>query len=271
MEGEPHQLTLKLEPARTEEELRRDLERLFGRRFGDVVLTDNRNRILSAAPESNRSPKIRLRLHKSFVQADDALLALVKEFALGRLRGRERRQAIAAFRDHFDRHQPPERSARPVPRRTSLRPAGHVFDLEEIRDRICRLYFDGELGAGAPRSVPAITWGRAAPPARGRVRRRTLRLGSYDAKRHLVRIHPVLDHPEVPLFIVESIVHHELLHAVLPPAQPSSGSRRRIHHRRFRQREGEFALHEQAQEWLERSFDQLLRWRARPPRQPGKR
>jgi hypothetical protein len=76
-----------------------------------------------------------------------------------------------------------------------------------------------------------------------------------------VRIHPALDHPSVPRWLVESVVHHELLHADLDPVV--SNGRRRLHTPEFRRREREFERHDDARRWIDRHLGALLRRRAR--------
>jgi hypothetical protein len=76
-----------------------------------------------------------------------------------------------------------------------------------------------------------------------------------------VRIHPALDHPSVPRWVVESVVHHELLHADLDTVV--SNGRRRLHTPEFRRREREFERHDDARRWVDRHLGALLRRRAR--------
>ena len=246
------------------------LQRLVGEALSGVVLTDNRRRILSTQADPRTPGRVQLRLHRSFLSAGDDLLALVADFALGRLHGNRRRLAVAAFREHFDRHGPQETLLPPSRRKVPLRPEGSYFALEEMRDRLIEAYFANETFPpfGKP---PSITWARRPRPNRRRPRRRSLRLGSYDANRHLIRIHPLLDHHETPRFVVESIVHHELLHAMIPIVRPGleakdsspRAPRRRLHTPEFRHRERLFAHHGEAEAWLEKNLDRLLERRQR--------
>ena len=66
-------------------------------------------------------------------------------------------------------------------------------------------------------------------------RRRTIRLGSYDARENLIRVHPALDQSWVPRLFVEAVVYHEMLHALMPAKE--SGGRRCLHGPEFRRRE----------------------------------
>jgi hypothetical protein len=250
------QLRFDFASGRSQEELSRFFQDRLQGRLVSLVLTDNRQRILSAARDPRRPEGIRLRLHQSFCRADEALLEIVADFAAGRLRGPARQRAIAAFRQFFVRQgagQAPSRRRRSSP----LVTAGRHFDLEAIRDQVAR-----ELLPDFPPTP--ITWGRAAPARAAtlrRPRRRSLRLGSFDAQRRLIRIHPVLDQRQVPLYVVRAVVYHEMLHAIVPAEE--GGRRRRIHTPEFRRRERLSPDHLPAESWLAENLDRLLKLRHR--------
>ena len=219
------------------------LNPLLGGELGSLILIDNRTRIVSAR---RLETALEVRIHRSFVHASDDTLEQVAEF-LGGARGRRRSQALEAIRRHFEAHHDPA-----VPPPHQLEPEGRFFDLREIRDRINKEYFDDELEV-------EITWGRT-PPERRRSRRQrgfSIRLGSYDDRSRLVRVHRSLDRPEVPRCVVESVVHHEMLHAAIPPERGVAGSRRRIHTPEFRRRERHYEHHEVAERWLKENLTRL--------------
>jgi len=145
--------------------------------------------------------------------------------------------------------QPPAADSRS--RTPRLRPQGRCCDLAELAEEVKERYFAGDLAAG-------ITWGRRRPRRRRRARGRrvSLQLGSYHPEQDLVRIHPVLDQPWVPRFVLESVIYHELLHAALPARH--EGGRRRVHTPEFRRRERLFPYLERAQAWIEENLSRLL-------------
>jgi hypothetical protein len=243
----------------------------IGRPVESVVLTRNRTRIVTALPGRRG---LRIRIHQCFTLADDAVVAAVAEFLSTAQAGR-RQVALEAIRAHFAQHGRP---AAPPRRSPSVTTRGRCFDLEALRDRVNHDYFEGRLQV-------AITWGRGAQsegfaafqaaadqliealgvtPRRSRRPRREesfhIRLGSYHERDNLVRIHPVLDRADVPEFVVESIVHHEMLHAALPPER-GKGGRRRVHTAEFRRRERLFARHEEAEAWIRQNVERLARQR----------
>jgi len=89
-----------------------------------------------------------------------------------------------------------------------------------------------------------VRWGQQI----SRKRRRSIRLGSYNHHTAEIRIHPILNAPNVPAFFIQSVIHHEYLHHVL-------GAH---HNRRFHQHERQFRYHREAQEWIRRNLWLLL-------------
>ncbi|MEM9293190.1 MAG: hypothetical protein AAGD01_16025 [Acidobacteriota bacterium] len=224
----------------------------------EIVVNANRSSLVSLRPTRDRRA-LSLRLHWCFLQRGEQVV----EDLLDLLRPpgpspSQRKAIIHRLREHYSAHGAATRSPKRPP---ALRPQGRTLDLEALRDEINQQYFGGELKV-------AITWGRhgGSSPRRRRgrgrhrqhhqKRRRVLRLGSYNSDQELVRIHPVLDRPGVPRYVVASVVHHELLHAAMPVTL--AGGRRRLHPPEFRRRERLFADHQRATDWLDRHLDDLL-------------
>jgi hypothetical protein len=215
------------------------LAHVLGGALHSVVLTDNRSRIVSSRP---RDGALEVRIHRSFALAPKKTLIAVGKF-LGGARGAARRRALDAIREHFERHQ-----GEPRPRRVKLRSKGRHFDLIEVLSEVNHRFFKGELEL-------TITWGRT-PVRRRRGRGISLRLGSYHHDQRLIRIHRALDGSEVPRYVVESVIYHEMLHAVMPPTRPNGG-RRRIHPPEFRRRERQFPDYERAERWITENLPRL--------------
>jgi hypothetical protein len=81
-----------------------------------------------------------------------------------------------------------------------------------------------------------------------RKNRRSIRLGSYNHVLCEIRIHPLLNAPNVPKFFIESIIYHEYLHHMLGAP----------HNRKFHQHERRFAYYRESKEWLRRNLAFLL-------------
>lgn len=138
-------------------------------------------------------------------------------------------------------------AAEPAPVRDSaLEPKGAVHDLAAL------------LVAQQPHlarpATPPIGWGRFA--ARGPAR--TLRLGSCTGGTNpVIRIHPVLDHADVPDWFVGFVVFHELLHVVVPPVMV--GTRRMVHGKAFLRAERVHPDFHRANAWEVANIRALLR------------
>lgn len=121
-----------------------------------------------------------------------------------------------------------------------------MHDLEPLLDQEARRI---------PLTTPIVLgWGQwpSQPP------RRSLRLGSCrEGSPPTVRIHPVLDHGDVPEWFVGFIVHHELLHVRHPPLK--QGARRVVHPRSFMQAERRHPLYAEATAWEAANIHALLR------------
>lgn len=122
-------------------------------------------------------------------------------------------------------------------------PVVSVHNLDSLAAEVRDEYFPDAHG------VPVI-WGRNT----ARKRRRSIRLGSYHRGTQLIRIHPLLNSPAVPVYFIKSIIYHELLHHVLGPA----------HDRRFHRHERRFRFHRESKEWLGHNLPMLLGLRAKP-------
>ena len=92
----------------------------------------------------------------------------------------------------------------------------------------------------------------------------------------LIRIHPVLDRREVPLYFLESVLHHEMLHHHLGGVPDRSG-RTVYHSRAFREAEALYSRHLDALAWekenlpyLLKASQQLLRQRRSKPHRPAR-
>ena len=216
-----------------------------------VTWTRNRTRIVSARARPS-GPGARggldVRLHRCFMAAPDEVLLAVAEF-LGSRDKQARVEPLAKIREHFRVHGQGESPAA----RPRVQPEGRHFDLGLLRDRVNADYFDDRLQVD-------ITWGRRGS---GRRRRRrgsfSIRLGSYDDRYRLIRIHPVLDRADVPEMVVESIIYHEMLHAVVPP-RPGR-TRRSVHPPEFRRLERLYADFEAAEAWLDANIERLSKLR----------
>jgi hypothetical protein len=110
---------------------------------------------------------------------------------------------------------------------------GKVYDLEALFDALNLRFFGGLLAR------PRITWSRA--------KARNL-LGHYDPAHNVIVISRVFDSERVPLYVIEYIVFHEMLHLLHPVT--AHGGRRCVHPPAFQHEEKRFQELEQAKAFL---------------------
>jgi len=123
---------------------------------------------------------------------------------------------------------------RPLP----LGIAEHRFDrLASLADEVHRTYFFKYP------PLP-VRWGQQIT----RKKRRSIRLGSYNHITTEIRIHPLLNSPEIPTFFIQSVIYHEYLHHVLGAS----------HNRRFHKEERKFRYFRESKEWIRRHLWLLL-------------
>jgi hypothetical protein len=202
-----------------------------------LVVHDNRHTMVSFRRERNG---VQLRVHHLFLGSTPEVVAALADFARpGRHgdRAGPSRRIDAWVRAHRDRIAPP--------RTGRLDPRGRIHDLQAILDRLNAEHFGGTVEV-------RIGWGRSgALPGRT-----SIRAGVYLHTARAIRIHPALDREDVPEFYVASVVFHEMLHQVVPPAE--RGGRRSIHGREFRRRERAYADHARAAAWERENVHRLL-------------
>lgn len=198
-------------------------------------LHDNRSTMVSFR---RQPPLLHLRLHHMFLHAPDDVVQALAEYA-----GHGRKSAGRRIDDFIAAQQ--ER-IRTLPRRGQvLKARGRSFDLQELFDALNDTLFQGGIRA-------RIGWGRSG----AKRRKKSIRLGVYDHKLREIRLHPVLDSPDVPRFFVEFIVFHEMLHQLFPSDRHSG---RHVHHpKAFRDREKAFPHYDAAMRWEKEHLKQLL-------------
>jgi len=110
---------------------------------------------------------------------------------------------------------------------------GRVYDLADSFDRVNRAYFDNQLAR------PTLHWSR-------RLTHR--KFGHYDLLRDTVMISRTLDRADVPLFVLDHVMHHELLHK--KHGFVAASKRRCFHTPAFRAEERAFVQFKDADRFL---------------------
>jgi predicted metal-dependent hydrolase len=190
-----------------------------------LTITDNSTSVISVREKNDG---ISLRLHWFFLKADSRVLDEVVEFI------KKKGGKTPAIRNFIRQNQNCLKERKPLPITAS--PKGKYYDLADIFDSLNREYFNNHLSV-------LITWGKRSP--KYSVKNRTL--GSYQENTNIIRINPALDRKRVPLYFIEFIVYHEMLHADIGTEQKNG--RRVIHSAEFKRREKFYKNYERAANW----------------------
>ena len=127
-------------------------------------------------------------------------------------------------------------------RKVVTHPRGDVYDLDEIFDNLNFWYFRERL------QKPILSWSA----------RRTYRiLGHHDSTHDMIVVSRSLDSADVPRFVVEYIVFHEMLHIHHPTVHHNG--RRFNHTPVFRRDEKKFKHYRDAELWIEQNVRKLKR------------
>jgi hypothetical protein len=118
---------------------------------------------------------------------------------------------------------------------------GKTYDLKSLFDRLNKLYFDDRLQL-------TIRWAQRTP---SKARRKIL-LGCFRGESKTIVMSRRLDRPEVPLYFVEHVLFHEMLHAVFPSKRYS------MHSEQFRRYEKLHPDFEQARRWEKENISILF-------------
>ena len=162
-----------------------------------IFITTTRNRVSMISIESDARDAIHIRMHEAFLSAPPDVLHALRVYI-----STHRKSAWAIVRDYAQCIPTQDRSRKPLP---PLRTKGRVYDLRAIYNAVNEQYFSNGVSC-------RIGWGKAS---RHRPRR-SIRYGSYQPDGNTIRVNPLLDDIRVPEAFLYYIVHHEMLHVIVP-------------------------------------------------------
>jgi hypothetical protein len=206
-----------------------------------VSLTSNRSTMISY---KRRRGVLYVRMHSIFADAPQAVLHAVATFVSD---ADPSPRECRLIDDFIEIHRLSIRRAlgeKPM----IVQPVGEVHDLKEIFVRLNGGYFKDGIEA-------QITWSRAAKNQK----RNSIRMGSYCDEQKLIRVHPALDQQFVPVYFVESVVFHEMLHEYHGVKETEDG-RRCVHSPEFLDDERRYPLYTDARRWERKNLNKLLRY-----------
>ncbi len=186
-----------------------------------------------------RQGRLLVRLSDLLEGAPDTILRAIAHILLAKMYRRpiDRGQA-ARYRKYVGSHDIVRKAHLVRQMRGSKRlrsPRGLVYDLDDIFEELNTRFFHGLMAR------PRMSWSQT----------KTRRiLGHYDPAHNAIIISRIFDHPAVPVYVLEYIVYHEMLHLKHPVKL--RGSRRCVHPAEFQAEEKLFPHMEQANAFLKR-------------------
>ena len=205
-----------------------------------VTITDNTRSIIYSKWEKRA---YRIRLHHMFLDADESTLKALAYYISGKRKDTHKRLDGFIQEHKWKIRKKPESSH---PRKVPIRVQGQYFNLANAFNELNQTYFENKIEC-------SIMWGNAYK----RARQRSVRLGSYSYKTSTIRINPLLDRPFVPQYVIDSIIHHEMLHHLLGSREKNG--RHMSHHCTFKHMEKRFIHHGQAKQWIDKNLSRLLK------------
>lgn len=195
-----------------------------------VVWHENRRSYLSFLKQPS---SIALRLHRLFLEAPTPVLEALIASIL-----KKNKEALIIVRKMAHLYFSQTRAAP-----SNLLAQGKVYDLKQIYFGVKKDFFPSDFEV-------SIGWSDTA-----RVKNfRSITFGTYDRHRNQIRIHPLLDDEEVPLYFLQFLIYHEMLHAVCPSVIDKRGFCR-SHTDEFRKLEKKFPYYSEAKQWEQSSLN----------------
>ncbi|MEO8377591.1 MAG: hypothetical protein ABI579_07960 [Candidatus Sumerlaeota bacterium] len=227
------------------EEMRRYLAEATGKPIR-LRMNTNLHSMISARRDGT-GPGIFLSLNRIFLAADPAVIAALPGFITRPTA--DNRRIIRGFINSSSQNIIAVASAHPRRRRSETgKTRGQHVNLQPRADDINVKYFNNSLEF-------RIIWGRGKM---GERRQHTITFGTWNDRQRTIRIHPILDNPTVPLYFLDFVIYHEMLHIAIPTRVSTSGSA--IHHgREFRERERMYDKYREAISWENRWLTPLLK------------
>jgi len=191
-----------------------------------------------------RGGRLRFRLSDRLQGAPDLVLEGVVAVLLCRVLGlpdsRADPEAVRAYRAFLNQAMDGGAGAGPTPAgrkgRKHIDPVGAHRSLLESYLRVSL-----DLGLALPR-VPTLSWSKTVSRHR---------FGHWDPDHNAVVISQVLDDPDVPEFVLDYVLYHELLH-ILHPVKMGSGTKRIVHSAAFKRDERKFPRWREGEDWIRR-------------------
>lgn len=204
---------------------------------------------LQIYPYSGKLYSYKLEGGKPFIQLHEAL-DYMSENDCRRFANFVKRQRWSDLRQLVREYQEAAPQAKEISRlfqETKSNPAhenqtrGHYYDLEAVFQTCNQRYFGGRM------TRPKIIHWSA------KINHSTM--GSYNINEDILMINRGLDRKDVPAYVLDFVMYHELLHKAL--GVKTSGTRRMAHTGEFREMEKKHPDHDRAQAFIQKNAKKL--------------
>ncbi len=194
----------------------------------EISINQNKRTFISFNPKTRK-----LSLHKIFINAPkyilEALYSFIikkKDFYYKKVLKHYINSCIETTQENFC-----------FQKKVFIKKEGEFYDLDAIYKKLNTEYFDNVVNVD-------ISWFGRDRKSRGCSRI----LGVFHRDLKLIQIHKCLDCSKVPLFFIEYVIYHEMLHYFFPITIDSRG-RRIIHSSSFKERERYYSQYSPARLW----------------------
>ncbi len=184
--------------------------------------------------KKNHQGNIELQLSEGFIQAEDNILQAIISMVL--LENNPQDKQLVRHFGLTEEYSEIILELDLIADLDAETPQGNCYDLEQLFECINQEYFAGKM------AKPRLTWNQILTHRK---------LGHYEPLRDRVVMSQTLDNSEVPQFVVELVLYHELLHK--HHGVKWINGKRMVHTPEFRRSERKFAHYYKAEEWLKQS------------------
>ena len=202
-------------------------EKLF--QLSEKPLTQRLNKNKSTFVKVEFCTPVSGSLHEGFLKAPDDIISSLSSYIQGK---RVEEEKLYNYMVRYLRTQAKETLS------IQCSPKGTTYDLDSLYQDLNQKFFHARLSL-------LTTWWKK----RDVTPTTSCTLGVFLDTLQLIKIHSLLDSPRVPQYVVENILYHEMLHAVVQHKRTTTG-RIISHTREFRSLEKQYPHFDKAEQWL---------------------
>jgi hypothetical protein len=207
-----------------------EVENLSGIKL-KLKINDNRSTMLSVRWETDCT---KVSLHRMFLEAPQNVLDSLACYI------RQEHKMISSEIKIFMENSLKKLDYSHTLDRSKLSCQGKVYNLQHLYDELNDQYFEGKVKL-------FITWfGKHA-----QLNKRCVTFGLYHHPLKLIKINRLLDSPNIPKYVINYVIFHEILHHICPSYMDEKGLHR-IHSKEFKAKEESYEHFDIAHQWIKK-------------------